>query len=117
MTLDTLKTKVKADPTNIGWAHKVKGLTPCEYKWIALIALKAIAKNKPLMTCGIMDAQAQGLISPKMDCAKSARYWAAHTVSKDIFEGQSFFDPYQDAEFIKQAAEICPHYILRYTEK
>ena len=40
--------------------------------------------------------------------------WAAHHITKAVFEEQDIFDPYKDNDFIEKASLICPYYINRY---
>lgn len=42
--------------------------------------------------------------------------WAAHHVTKAVFEEQDLFDPYSDREFLEEAEKFLPWYIKRYTE-
>ncbi|MCL2853333.1 MAG: hypothetical protein FWE20_09955 [Defluviitaleaceae bacterium] len=70
-----------------------------EYKELALFALRALCKNGKFNKC-----------------RTDAKGWAAHHITKAVFEEQGIFDPYGDKEFITKAAAVCPWYVLRYTE-
>ena len=47
-------------------------------------------------------------------CRTDNAGWAAHHITKAIFEEQDIFDSYEDEDFIQQAIAICPYYIKRY---
>ncbi len=49
-------------------------------------------------------------------CRHDLSGWAAHHVTKAIFEEQDTFDPYGDREFLEEAERLLPWYIKRYTE-
>ena len=70
------------------------------YRELALYAMKCVA-------------QAHG--SPMTECVHDQNGWAAHHISKAIFEEQDVFDPYTDAAFLATAERILPWYVRRYT--
>jgi len=76
-----------------------KNCTAEEYKELALFSLRTLCKNMRFHKR-----------------RTSEKGWAAHHITKAIFEEQSIFDPYSDPGFIADAAKICPWYVLRYTE-
>lgn len=47
-------------------------------------------------------------------CRHDSAGWAAHHVTKAVFEEQDVFDPYADKEFIAAARALLPWYIDRY---
>lgn len=73
---------------------------PDWYKELALYAMKCVA-------------QAHG--SPMAECVHNQNGWAAHHISKAIFEEQDIFDPYTDTAFLAAAEHILPWYVQRYT--
>lgn len=73
------------------------------YKEIALHAMKSISH-------GLGPVQFT-------HCRHDLAGWAAHHVTKAVFEEQDLFDPYTDREFIEEAAKLLPWYIRRYTEE
>ena len=70
-----------------------------EYMELALFSLKTLCKGKTFNKCRTDD------------CG-----WAAHHITKAIFEEQSIFDPYADKDFITEAESVCPWYIRRYLD-
>jgi len=70
-----------------------------DYKALALFALRTLCKGGKFTSCRTDD-----------------KGWAAHHITKAIFEEQSIFDPYRDGDFIAEAVAICPWYVLRYTD-
>ena len=76
-----------------------KKCTAVQYKALALFALRTLCGYENFTRCRTDNAG-----------------WDAHHITKAIFEEQEIFDPYSDMDFIKEAADICPWYILRYTE-
>lgn len=72
------------------------------YKEIALHAMKSISHE----------------LGPDQfaHCRHDVAGWAAHRVTKAVFEEQDLFDPYSDREFLEDAKKLLPWYICRYTE-
>ena len=50
-------------------------------------------------------------------CQHDIDGWAAHYVTKAVFEEQDVFDPYADREFIAEARTLLPWYISRYVDE
>lgn len=73
------------------------------YKELALAAMKAISEK----------------LGPEQftHCRRDTEGWAAHHVTKAVYEEQDVFDPYTDREFTKAAAALLPWYVARYTEE
>lgn len=71
-----------------------------EYKELAVFALQTLCKTENFNYCRTNDAG-----------------WAAHHITKAIFEKQNIFDPYSDADFIASIEEACPWYVHPYTQK
>lgn len=72
------------------------------YKELALFAMEKISS----------------LLGPDQftSCRTDLAGWAAHYVTKAVFEEQDLFDPYSDREFVREAGKLLPWYINRYTE-
>lgn len=72
------------------------------YKEIALHAMKSISHE----------------LGPDQfsHCRHDTAGWAAHQVTKAVFEEQDIFDPYSNREFLEEAEKLLPWYIKRYTE-
>lgn len=70
------------------------------YKEIALHAMKSISHN----------------LGPEQfsHCRTDTAGWAAHHVTKAVFEEQDLFLPYADFDFLKEAKSLLPWYIERY---
>ena len=49
-------------------------------------------------------------------CRTDTAGWAAHYVTKAVFEEQDLFDPFADREFLEEAEKLLPWYIKRYVE-
>lgn len=49
-------------------------------------------------------------------CRHDLSGWAAHHVTKAVFEEQDLFDPYADLEFIQAARKLLPWYVSRYAD-
>jgi len=79
--------------------ERFKNCTAEEYKELALFALEILSKSGKFTQCRTDNIG-----------------WAAHHITKAIFEEQDIFDPYEDKQFIADAANLCPWYIKRYTE-
>lgn len=73
------------------------------YKEIALHAMKSISNN----------------FGPEQfsHCRTDTAGWAAHHVTKAVFEEQDLFNPYEDQEFLEEAKKLLPWYINRYVEE
>ena len=72
------------------------------YKEIALHAMKSVSHR----------------LGPDQftHCRTDTAGWAAHYVTKAVFEEQDLFDPYADREFLEEAEKLLPWYIKRYVE-
>ena len=72
------------------------------YKEIALHAMKSVSHR----------------LGPDQftHCRTDTAGWAAHYVTKAVFEEQDLFDPYADREFLEEAEKLLPWYIKRYEE-
>ena len=75
---------------------------PDWYKELALYAMRRIALVHGL---------------PMTEGVQSEHEWAAHHVTKAVFEEQDLFDPYSDTAFLNSAAAILPWYVRRYTKQ
>jgi hypothetical protein len=101
-SFDELKTILKKNPRDLDdKCDLFKYCTVKEYKTLALFALDTLCNNDPQRFC---------------QCLANADGWAAHHITKAIFEEQSIFDPYEDKQFIADAEVICPWYIRRYVK-
>ena len=100
MNIEELKEMLRKHPRDLDdKCDAFKSCTAEEYKALALYALEVLCK-------GSMYTR------PRYDNDG----WAAHHISKAIFEEQDFFDPYADQPFLDKALAICPWYIGRYLE-
>ena len=96
--MNELKLLLQENPRNFDDECELfKKCTVEEYKEMALFALSELSKQG-------------SFIEQRTDNAG----WAAHHITKAIFEEQDIFDPYSDNEFLEKAAATCPYYINRY---
>ena len=70
------------------------------YKELALYAMRCVVRTHG---------------SPMTECVHDQNGYAAHHISKVIFEEQDIFDPYINTAFLAAAERILPWYIRRYT--
>jgi hypothetical protein len=81
--IEKLRKVLAANPRDFDdKCDRFKSCTADEYKELALFALKTLCKNGKFIQC------------------RTDKYgWAAHHITKAVFEEQDIFDPYKDAEF------------------
>ncbi len=49
-------------------------------------------------------------------CRHDTAGWAAHHVTKAVFEEQDIFNPFDSRDFLEEARKLLPWYVNRYTE-